>query len=161
MPGGRPSFFLSHVRVLATHATPARFRSIVAPIATRLRQGERRPGARRIAPVGTTRAETDAAIVSILFGVTHMERLAVYPGRCCRRRPRARQWTAEVGKHWIAPLHVHHSDDEAWYVLDGELGFRIGEDEVIAAVAPPCWFLAAHLTPTGTREKPRPATSSS
>lgn len=27
------------------------------------------------------------------------------------------QWTAEVGDHWIAPLHVHHEDDEAWYVV--------------------------------------------
>jgi quercetin dioxygenase-like cupin family protein len=37
------------------------------------------------------------------------------------------QWTAEVGNHWIAPLHVHHEDDEAWYVLQGRLGFRLGE----------------------------------
>lgn len=29
----------------------------------------------------------------------------------------------------IAGLHVHHSDDEAWFVLEGELGFRVGEDE--------------------------------
>ncbi len=36
--GWPADFFLSHVRVLATHATPARFRSIVAAIATRLRQ---------------------------------------------------------------------------------------------------------------------------
>jgi mannose-6-phosphate isomerase-like protein (cupin superfamily) len=28
---------------------------------------------------------------------------------------------------WIAPLHVHHADDEAWYVLDGTLKFRIGD----------------------------------
>lgn len=27
---------------------------------------------------------------------------------------------------WIAPLHVHHSDDEAWYVLEGTLRFRLG-----------------------------------
>src|SRR3954453_12354383 len=27
------------------------------------------------------------------------------------------QWKAAVGDHWIAPLHVHHRDDEAWYVL--------------------------------------------
>jgi mannose-6-phosphate isomerase-like protein (cupin superfamily) len=33
---------------------------------------------------------------------------------------------------WIAPLHVHHADDEAWYVLDGVLRFRIG-DEVFEA----------------------------
>src|SRR6476620_10965202 len=42
------------------------------------------------------------------------------------------EWTAEVGRHWIAPLHVHHADDEAWYVLEGELGFRLGDEELIA-----------------------------
>lgn len=33
---------------------------------------------------------------------------------------------------WIAPLHVHYADDEAWYVLEGVLRFRIG-DEVFEA----------------------------
>lgn len=42
------------------------------------------------------------------------------------------QWKAEVGDHWIAPLHVHHEDDEAWYVLRGRLGFRLGDEEVEA-----------------------------
>lgn len=28
-----------------------------------------------------------------------------------------------------APLHVHHDDDEAWYVLDGRLKVRIGSEE--------------------------------
>lgn len=28
---------------------------------------------------------------------------------------------------WIAPLHVHHADDEAWYVLEGALKFVIGD----------------------------------
>jgi mannose-6-phosphate isomerase-like protein (cupin superfamily) len=23
----------------------------------------------------------------------------------------------------VAPLHVHHEEDEAWYVLEGRLGF--------------------------------------
>lgn len=30
----------------------------------------------------------------------------------------------------VAPLHVHDEDDEAWYVLEGRLGFRLG-DEVV------------------------------
>jgi quercetin dioxygenase-like cupin family protein len=38
------------------------------------------------------------------------------------------EWTAEVGEHWIAPLHVHDEDDEAWYVIEGTLEFRLGED---------------------------------
>jgi mannose-6-phosphate isomerase-like protein (cupin superfamily) len=42
------------------------------------------------------------------------------------------QWTAGVGQHWIAPLHLHRDDDEAWYVLSGRLGFRLG-DTVIEA----------------------------
>lgn len=28
-----------------------------------------------------------------------------------------------------APLHIHHHDDEAWYVLDGRLRVRVGDDE--------------------------------
>jgi len=31
---------------------------------------------------------------------------------------------------WIAPLHLHHNDDEAWYVLEGTLCVRRG-DEVV------------------------------
>src|SRR4051812_8226479 len=29
---------------------------------------------------------------------------------------------------WIAPLHVHHGDDEAWYVIEGTLRFRLGDE---------------------------------
>jgi len=32
----------------------------------------------------------------------------------------------------IAPLHVHHRDDEAWYVLEGTLRVLVGKDEVEA-----------------------------
>jgi mannose-6-phosphate isomerase-like protein (cupin superfamily) len=32
----------------------------------------------------------------------------------------------------IAPPHVHRSDDEAWYVLEGTLCFRLGDTEVEA-----------------------------
>jgi mannose-6-phosphate isomerase-like protein (cupin superfamily) len=55
------------------------------------------------------------------------------------------QWTAEVGHHWIAPLHVHHHDDEAWYVLSGTLGFRLGDDEFEAS--PGAGVLARRGTP--------------
>lgn len=33
----------------------------------------------------------------------------------------------------IAPVHVHHNDDEAWYVLEGMLAFRLGDHEVEAS----------------------------
>jgi mannose-6-phosphate isomerase-like protein (cupin superfamily) len=32
----------------------------------------------------------------------------------------------------VAPLHMHHRDDEAWYVLEGTLRFRLGDREVDA-----------------------------
>jgi mannose-6-phosphate isomerase-like protein (cupin superfamily) len=32
----------------------------------------------------------------------------------------------------VTPLHIHHDDDEAWYVLEGRLRFRLGNDEVDA-----------------------------
>jgi len=45
----------------------------------------------------------------------------------------------------IAGRHVHHSDDEAWYVIEGTLGFRLGED-VVEAGQGECVFVA-HGTP--------------
>src|SRR5262249_38909146 len=30
----------------------------------------------------------------------------------------------------IAPLHVHHEDDEAWYILEGTLAFQLGDQVV-------------------------------
>ena len=46
---------------------------------------------------------------------------------------------------WIAPLHVHHADDEAWYVLEGALRFRVGEHEYEAG--PGSGVLASKGTP--------------
>jgi len=45
---------------------------------------------------------------------------------------------------WIAPLHVHHADDEAWYVLEGMLRFQVGDETL---EAPPG---SAVFVPKGT-----------
>ena len=45
----------------------------------------------------------------------------------------------------IAGLHLHRSDDEAWYVLSGRLGFHVGEDRV--EVAPGASMLVVRGTP--------------
>jgi mannose-6-phosphate isomerase-like protein (cupin superfamily) len=76
--------------------------------------------------------------------VTTVERLADRAGGIASDDFVLVEWTAEIGDHWIAPLHVHHSDDEAWYVLGGELGFRLGEDVVVATAG------SAVLAPRGT-----------
>ena len=44
----------------------------------------------------------------------------------------------------IAPLHLHRDEDEAWYVLEGRLGFRIGDDELEVGPA------EGVLVPSGT-----------
>jgi mannose-6-phosphate isomerase-like protein (cupin superfamily) len=56
------------------------------------------------------------------------------------------EWTdsGESQYEWIAPLHVHHADDEAWYVLEGMLRFRIGDE--IRELGP----RGAVLAPKGT-----------
>jgi mannose-6-phosphate isomerase-like protein (cupin superfamily) len=44
------------------------------------------------------------------------------------------EWTAAGGDpRPQAPLHVHHADDEAWYVLEGRLAFTLGDETVEAA----------------------------
>jgi mannose-6-phosphate isomerase-like protein (cupin superfamily) len=45
---------------------------------------------------------------------------------------------------WIAPLHLHRNDDEAWYVLEGTLCVRVGKDVVEAKAG------AAVFVPRGT-----------
>ena len=52
--------------------------------------------------------------------------------------------SGQSGWDWIAPLHVHHGDDEAWYVLEGQLRFRVGEDTFEAGRG------AAVIAPRGT-----------
>ena len=55
---------------------------------------------------------------AILLGVIRVETLAARAGGVAGADLVLVEWTAEIGDHWIAPLHVHRSDDEAWYVLE-------------------------------------------
>jgi mannose-6-phosphate isomerase-like protein (cupin superfamily) len=43
-----------------------------------------------------------------------------------------REWPASGTDHEVAPLHVHHGDDEAWHVIAGALRFRFADRVVIA-----------------------------
>lgn len=52
----------------------------------------------------------------------------------------------------IAPFHIHHSDEEIFYLLSGQIGFIVGDDEFIASagdavVVPPgavhTWWAAS------------------
>jgi mannose-6-phosphate isomerase-like protein (cupin superfamily) len=39
-------------------------------------------------------------------------------------------WSASGTATEVAPLHVHHQDDEAWHVISGALRFRFEDREV-------------------------------
>ena len=41
-------------------------------------------------------------------------------------------WPITGAASEVAPLHVHHADDEAWHVVSGALRFRLPDEEVIA-----------------------------
>jgi mannose-6-phosphate isomerase-like protein (cupin superfamily) len=45
---------------------------------------------------------------------------------------------------FIAPMHLHHNDDEAWYVLEGTLCVRVGDKDVEASAG------SAVFVPRGT-----------
>jgi mannose-6-phosphate isomerase-like protein (cupin superfamily) len=49
----------------------------------------------------------------------------------------------------IAPLHLHlhRSDDEAWYVLEGRLGFTVGDEERTAGAGESVLVPRGHRTP--------------
>ena len=71
------------------------------------------------------------------------------------------QWTDPGGSpEPIAPLHVHLEDDEAWYVLEGTLGFRVGDHESRRPPARRSSVRTAFRTRSGTRVPPRLATCS-
>ncbi|HTS99804.1 MAG TPA: cupin domain-containing protein [Streptosporangiaceae bacterium] len=41
-------------------------------------------------------------------------------------------WTTGEAAGEVAPLHVHHADDEAWHVVSGALRFRFEDRQVTA-----------------------------
>jgi mannose-6-phosphate isomerase-like protein (cupin superfamily) len=55
-----------------------------------------------------------------------------------------RDWATEETDREVAPLHVHHADDEAWFVVSGALRLRFGSQHIIAAAG------TTVLVPAGT-----------
>ena len=68
------------------------------------------------------------------------------------------EWSdsGDSGYEWIAPLHVHHSDDEAWYVLEGTLRFRIADEVFEAGRTAPRWRRRGRLIRMAMPPRVRP-----
>jgi mannose-6-phosphate isomerase-like protein (cupin superfamily) len=65
------------------------------------------------------------------------------------------EWTAAPG--FDTGLHVHERLEETWYVLDGELEFRVGE-ETFAAGPGACVFVPPHVQHAFANRGQAPAT---
>lgn len=64
------------------------------------------------------------------------------------------EWLAAPG--FDTGLHVHERLEETWYVLDGELEFRLG-DEVIAAGSGACVFVPPYVPHAFANRRQAPA----
>jgi mannose-6-phosphate isomerase-like protein (cupin superfamily) len=67
-----------------------------------------------------------------------------------------KEWASEGGVEWIAPLHIHHADDEAWYVLEGSLRFLL-DGETVDAPAGTTVFAAKGQAHAYGNPSPEPA----
>lgn len=53
-------------------------------------------------------------------------------------------WTTGEATQYVAPLHVHRADDEAWHVVSGSLRFRFEDRDVVVTEG------STVLVPAGT-----------
>ncbi|GAA2013697.1 cupin domain-containing protein [Microbacterium ulmi] len=70
------------------------------------------------------------------------------------------EWTADApagaAREFVAPVHIHHEDDEGWYVLEGTMGFLLdGVGHVVPAGGAAC--ARAGVAHTYWNEGPGPA----
>ena len=56
---------------------------------------------------------------------------------------------------YVVPRHLHHAEDEAWYVLDGDMTFYCGDDELTATIG--SWVFAPREIPHTFKVGPRGA----
>lgn len=55
----------------------------------------------------------------------HLDNLMVFKAVAAATGNRLAVWEQLLPRHSSPPLHVHHRDDEAWYVIDGSITFRV------------------------------------
>ncbi len=60
----------------------------------------------------------------------HLDNLMVFKAVASATGSRLAVWEQLLPRHSSPPLHVHHRDDEAWYVLEGTITFRVDQIEM-------------------------------
>lgn len=55
----------------------------------------------------------------------HLDNLLVFKAVASATGGRLAVWEQLLPRHSSPPLHVHHRDDEAWYILGGVITFRV------------------------------------
>ena len=59
--------------------------------------------------------------------IWHIDTLMTFKALSEDTGGRLAAWEQLLPHRSSPPLHVHHEEDEVWYVLDGELTFQVGE----------------------------------
>lgn len=60
--------------------------------------------------------------------IWHIDTLMTFKALTENTGGRLNLWEQQLPHRSSPPLHVHHDDDEAWYVLDGELTFQVDDE---------------------------------
>lgn len=71
--------------------------------------------------------------------IWHIDTLMTFKALAEETGGRLAAWEQLLPHRSSPPLHVHHADDEAWFVLDGELTFQVGDSSWIAEAGAFVW----------------------
>jgi len=71
--------------------------------------------------------------------IWHLDTLMTFQALAEHTGGRLAAWEQLLPHHSSPPLHVHSDADEAWFVLDGTLTFRVQDDEFAAEAGAFVW----------------------
>ena len=71
--------------------------------------------------------------------IWHIDTLKTFKALAGDTGGRLVAWEELLPHRSSPPLHLHRADDEAWFVLEGELTFRIGDDTLAAPAGAFVW----------------------
>ena len=71
--------------------------------------------------------------------IWHIDNLMTFKALAKDTAGRLAAWEQLLPERSSPPLHVHHDADEAWFVLDGTITFRVQDDEFTTAAGSFVW----------------------